>query len=612
MRPRTTRAWKSPSTQKCCRLCATIYHRSMHRFSLSLLSLSLLALSLLGAAPPSPAPVRYVLTPQLSDGAITALKVEVRFRADPSGKTDFGWGGGWAGERNLWQWARDFRVAGATTVQETGGGHWRIEAAPDAEVTVTYRIVSAYDHDPTVDDSAQPKPVIRPRWFYAVGNALFGYPADRENAPATFDWAGAPSGIGFASDLEHLAGRDRKASRSGTVTDALESIVIGGRDLRTFPAGDGSGVRVATIGSHAFTPEQLDILARRVITIERGFWKADRHAPFLVAAAPIVGNPTTMSFGGTGRGDGFALWIDQRAPLDRMKWLLAHEYFHTWNPAQLGTMPEDRATRPAHYWFSEGFTDYYARALMVRAGLISPAMFAAQWNEMLAGYAGSPVRNMPGPQATAAFWQDEAAQKLPYQRGAMLAAMWNARLLAVSKGRSNLDTVLKDQFVAARSSKELATGLFRLFAARHGLNISGDEDRYLARGQTIMLPPGTFGPCAKVVTERRPSFSRGFDAEATAGAGNVAAGVDPMLPAYQAGLRNGMKILARTEGEPDNALVPYALSVEDHGQQRTIRYLPQGHEMITVQQVELAGMVSPVCRFTLGGSLPVNRVRTSS
>ncbi len=408
--------------------------------------------------------------------------------------------------------------------------------------------------------------------------------------------------MGFASDLEHLAGDDRQATRPGTVSDALDSIVIGGHDLRTFSAGDGSGVRVATVGSYAFTPEQLNDLARRVIGVERSFWGANRGAPFLVTAAPIVGSPTAMSFGGTGRGDGFALWIDQRAPLDRMKWLFAHEYFHSWNPKQLGSMPEDRATRPASYWFSEGFTDYYARALMVRAGLITPAEFAAQWNEMLAGYAGSPVRNMTGAEATTAFWGNEQAQKLPYQRGALLAAMWNARLLALSKGKVNLDTIVKEQLVAARSAKgEEATDLFRSLAARHGLNISRDQARYLSRGETIMLPANTFGPCATVVTERRPSFSRGFDTNATAQAGNVATGVDPALPAYAAGLRNGMKILARTEGEPDNAFVPYGLLVDDHGQQRTIGYLPQGLEQVTVQQVTLRSIVSPACQSTLSG-----------
>ncbi len=322
---------------------------------------SIAALTLVSAAPPvAQQPVQYTLAPEVSGGNLTALRVQVRFRAAPSGTTDFRWDDGWNGERRLWQWARDLKVQGATGVEQSNDRHWRIRAAPDASLTVTYRIVSAYDHDPTVEDTEQARPVVRPGWFYAAGNALFGFPADRENAPATFDWAGA-SGIGFASDLEHLAGQTRAALRPGTVADALESIVIGGHELRTFAARDGSGVRVATIGSYAFTPEQLDRLARRVITVERDFWRTDRRAPFLVTAAPIVGDPTVMSMGGTGRGDAFALWIDRRTPLDRMKWLLAHEYFHTWNPARLGTMAEDRATRPARYWFKVGVFSLFKR-----------------------------------------------------------------------------------------------------------------------------------------------------------------------------------------------------------------------------------------------------------
>jgi len=569
----------------------------MHLRSLSL------ALLLLGAAAPTghvSEPVQFTLAPDLSRGALTGLQVQVRFRADPSGTTNFGWAGGWAGERKLWQWARDLKVAGAMAVEKNGDDHWRIRSAPGEPLTVSYRVASAYDHDPTVDDSDQPRPVIRPGWFYVVGSALFGYPDDREDAPATFDWLNAP-GIGFASDLEHLAGRTREATRAGTVADALESIVIGGRELRTFPAQDGSGVRVATVGTYAFTPEELDSLARRVIAVERAFWNSDRSAPFLVTAAPIVGSPTTMGFGGTGRGDAFALWVDQRTPLASMKWLLAHEYFHTWNPGYLGAMPQDRDARPAAYWFSEGFTDYYARALMVRAGLISPAEFAAIWNEMLAAYAGSSVRTMPGVPAAAAFWNNEAAQKLPYQRGAMLAAIWNARLRAASRGAVNLDTVLHAQIAATRSSREQATSLFQSLAGRNGLNTAADVLRYVVKGEPILLPADTFGPCATITIEQRPSFSRGFDADATAKAGNVATGVDSMLPAYAAGLRDGMKILARTEGELDNALVPYALSVEDKGQRRTIRYLPQGPERVAMQHVRITHAQSLECSRTLGG-----------
>jgi predicted metalloprotease with PDZ domain len=174
-------------------------------------------------------------------------------------------------------------------------------------------------------------------------------------------------------------------------------------------------------------------------------------------------------------------------------------------------------------------------------------------------------------------------------------------LRAASQGAINLDTVLHAQIVAARSSREQAIALFPLLAGRNGLNTAADLDRYVVKGEPILLPADTFGPCATILTERRPSFSRGFDADATAKAGNIATGVDPMLPAYTAGLRDGMKILARTQGEPDNAVVPYALLVEDKGQQRTIRYLPHGLEPVTVQQVQITHAPSRECLRTLGG-----------
>jgi predicted metalloprotease with PDZ domain len=565
------------------------------------LFLLLLALSSSGAVARVAGPVRYRLAPELTAGAVTALKVEISFRADRSGSTGFGWEDGWQGERSLWQWARDFHVAGARTVAKTADGHWRIEASPGAELTITYRIVSAYDHDPTVEDGEQPRPIVRPGWFYAAGNAVFARPDGSDDAPASFAWSGAPKGFGFASDLEHLAGPHRKARRPGTVADVIESIVIGGRDLRLFPAGDGSGIRVATLGRYAFTPEQLNRLARQVIGVERDFWHSDRRAPFLVTAAPLAGSPTQMGFSGTGRGDAFALWIDPRTPLDRVTWLLAHEYFHSWNPARLGATPADRDARTALFWFSEGFTDYYARALLVRSGLISPAEFAALWNERLRAYAGSPVRNLSGAEAAAQFWNNDAAQELPYLRGAMLAAIWNEELRARSGGESGLDALMHAQRDAARSSKEDPVTLFRTLAAQAGLDIAPDVARYLTRGETIALPAGTFGRCATIVTERRPGFSRGFDPDATAKAGNVATGVDPASPAYAAGLRDGMKILARTTGEAGNALVPYALLVDDHGRQRTIRYLPQARETINVQQIRLIA-AGPECRRSLGGA----------
>ena len=175
--------------------------------------------------------------------------------------------------------------------------------------------------------------------------------------------------------------------------------MIGGHELRVFPSSGDDGVRVATIGRFAFEPQALDGLARDIIGSQRDFWDADRGSPFLVTGIPLVSRPSQISYGGTGLGDAFALWIDQGALLDRLRWLLAHEYLHGWIPGRLGKAAADRDEHASQLWFSEGLTDYYARALLVREGQIPPDEFVDQWNDVLRAYTMSPARNLSGDEA---------------------------------------------------------------------------------------------------------------------------------------------------------------------------------------------------------------------
>jgi predicted metalloprotease with PDZ domain len=361
-------------------------------------------------------------------------------------------------------------------------------------------------------------------------------------------------------------------------------------------------VRIAILGSYNFNLQSFKRVTGQIISTERHFWRADGSPPYLVTMAPLASLPAQSSYGGTGRTDGFALWVDRAAPLQAVKWLLAHEYFHTWNPAHLGGRPPTREARQELMWFTEGFTDYYARALMVRSGLITPQEFVDQWNSVLLAYGTSPARAEPNRSAARQSADGEPFERLPYQRGALLAAIWNSRLAAASKGRTNLDDVLKEQLRRAREDGPDPAAAFVQVGRRYGLNAAEDIERHVDRGNPILLPPDVFGPCATVSNVRRPAFSRGFDAEATAQADNVVRGVDPSSTAYAAGLRDGMLIVGRKAGETGNSLVEYALLVEDAQVRRTIRYMPQDHTVIDVQQIKLNLPVRAECSRLLGGS----------
>lgn len=562
----------------------------------------LLACCLLGAGKAPGAPVRYTVSPEFSGGELRALDVEIRFDGDADGTTRLAWSNHWAGENKLAQWARDVRVKGATSVAADANGARIIHAAPDAPLTVHYRILSAYDHDPTVDEWQQQSwPIVRPRWFYAAGEALFAAPDGRDDAPATFEWRGAPAGFGFASDLEHLA------VRPGTVDDVIESILIGGYGLRvTGSATSGPGVRVATIGSYAFPADALAPVARSVISAERDFWGTDLHAPFLVTMAPLKVSKSHQSFSGTGRGDAFAMWVGQDIPLKMLTYLLAHEYFHTWNPARLGGLP-DGPGEARGFWFSEGFTDFYARRLMVRAGLTSPEEFVAEWNEALLRYDTSPLRTTPNREAAKKFWSDENAQKLPYDRGSLLGALWDYRLRAKSDGGITLDKVMHRQLkIAHKSSQEkgpYAPEFFVEAARDEDLNVEADIARYVTRGAMIMLPSAAFGRCATVRTEQRPVFDLGFEVESSA-SGLTAQHVTPASPAFAAGLRSGMRI-TKLSGTHGDSTTDYVLRADDHGAQKLIRFRPAGRTTIVVQQLvldrALAARRPKMCAATLSG-----------
>ncbi len=561
---------------------------------------------LIGAASPPPRPsIQYTLAPEMKDGAITALTVTVAFRADKSGTTKFDWIDSWAGEEHLGQWSRDMTITGARVTGTAPNGGRILRSAPGAEITARYRIVSAYAADPGIENSEQANPVVRPTWFYSVGEALFAVPANRDDDPASFTWARTP-GIGFASDLEHTTGGDGRGVRR--VSDVLESIVIGGRDLKVSTAmAGGAAVRVASIGSYAFDIAAFDALAQKVVATERRFWGDKRNGPFLIALSPIESRPGALSIGGTGRSDAFALWVDRSAPLWRLSWLLAHEYFHTWNSRQLGSMADGDA-EPASYWISEGFTDFYARRLMLRAGLMTPQQFADNWNDMLAAYAQSRFRTTSNAEAASQFWKNPEAQKLPYQRGSLLAALWDQRLRETSAGKVNLDTILiaqRDRVRTLRPPYPLITDLFARVAKSRGLDVGPDVARYVDRGEAILLPDDAFGPCAHVVTADRPVFERGYDPDATSNAGNIVTGLDPASPAYAAGLRNGMKLLQRIGGKVGDSRAPYSLRVSDQGTERTITFLPAGKARLTTQELVLDAAkfaaTPEQCRVSLAG-----------
>jgi len=98
-------------------------------------------LALLCAGFAAPARVDYTLRPEMAEGALQAVRVELAFRGDADGETQIELPSSWGGEGELWRGIDDLRVVGGATLAEGDSPATRVlRHTPNARVTLSYRI----------------------------------------------------------------------------------------------------------------------------------------------------------------------------------------------------------------------------------------------------------------------------------------------------------------------------------------------------------------------------------------------------------------------------------------------------------------------------------------
>ncbi len=225
---------------------------------------------------------------------------------------------------------------------------------------------------------------------------------------------------------------------------------------------------------------------------------------------------------------------------------------------------------------------------MLRFGIWSLEDFVGDINERLLAYTVSPVRNAPNARIVSDFWTDDKTQQLPYQRGFLLAFVWDKRLRDAGKG--GLDTVMfaaRDAFVAAGTKPNAAENFLASYARVSGTDLAPDIARFVTAGETIVLPDDLFGACASVRTTELALYDPGFDREKSAQTGLIA-GVEMDGPAYAAGLRDGMKRIKRIGGKEGDSRVPLGYEIVDRdGKDHVVTWLPAGKDHLALPQVML-------------------------
>jgi len=145
-----------------------------------------------------------------------------------------------------------------------------------------------------------------------------------------------------------------------------------------------------------------------------------------------------------------------------IKWLgvVAHEFFHVWNvrdmrPAELASYDYQKEQYTSQLWLAEGLTSYYDNLLMSRAKLIKPEEYMELLAKDIHRLETTPGRKLrPVTEASIDAWIRHYKPKANsvnttisyYTKGAVIGFVLDAYIRKESKGRDDLDEVMRKMF----------------------------------------------------------------------------------------------------------------------------------------------------------------------
>lgn len=447
-----------------------------------------------------PNAVEYTFS--LNGGDATTVRVAVRARGDSDGTTRFEVAASWAGVDDCERFVHGLTVKEASGRECVLSKHpstpngWTAEHEPYAMLTADYELRPS-GPDPLADARTRYEPVVRDDLFLLIGEMGLIYPK-RLNECGPVDirlrWTGFQERgwtvlSSFSDEGERLARRPLPAFRNAVFLAGR--VRVHDRDVR------GGLLRIATYGDDwPFADEELVDLIERVVVAEREFVDDFAFPHFLVTAVPAGprATPQSLSLAGIRLTGSVALFLApgtllRTDPVHREHVLrqLAHECFHTWNGGKIVfAQPEE-----ACYWFSEGFTEFYASRLLRRAGLIDDASWVDGTNRALERLWLSPVATASATTIVSDLWSNYEIQLLTLLRGEITALALEEEIRRVSGGEKTLDDFFREVLAAARDGEVEETGRLLARVARWTSPEFADALRRVIVDGALPSPPAS-------------------------------------------------------------------------------------------------------------------------
>ncbi len=536
-----------------------------------------------------------------------SVLVEARFTGDADATTDLELQKEWGGNSNDGSDVSDLHVTGrggrTLQAERTQPWSWRIAHEPGEPLTFRYVIrPTPLRDDANLGNDYRTR--LRDGYFQCTPNLAFLMPKhlhgesleSREHhfSISLAGLAEAPVGHSAWRVMSSWGDGAKTFERRCTAGEFLHAMIFAGDEaagaarFHTTAIGANTlGVALVGVNGGArldwgFQDQQFIDLASRIVRVERDFFRDHSDPWFLITLTPEGGtaNNGSFSLGGTGLFNCFSLYcntglsLEPGSPyLERIALLLAHEYFHTWNGLKIRTAADDGQGEGGTYWFSEGFTNFFARRILHSAGIIDDGDYAENLSEAVGAYDANPFKNAPNQRIRDEFWKNQDVGQLPYQRGDLIALYLDERVRTASKGEGSLDDFMRHLHDKHRDDPVVTTDeILALIAEALGDTEAAKVRAWVIDGASVELPEQLSVPALRLTTRTLRTFDRNFDADASQREGKVV-GVREGSMAHKAGLRDGQKLLGFTikggsPTQPPTGLV----DVEIDGQPQCIEY----------------------------------------
>ena len=250
---------------------------------------------------------------------------------------------------------------------------------------------------------------------------------------------------------------------------------------------------------------------------------------------------------------------------------VAHEFFHVWNvkrlrPAELGPWDFTRPLATRGMWIAEGFTNYYGRLMLHRAGIWDAQQFLAREAETIRGIESAPGSRLMSaeesslsapfidgsPRAQTTNLENTAISYYP--KGELIGIVMDLLLRGRTKGKTSLDDVMRamyDEFyLKSPNSSYYLRGrgyqtedLERVASRRSGVDFSDFFKRYVRDVEVLPYDEAfAYVGLRLVKTTSKEPFNAGmsiqFEREA------IIENVRNNSPAEDAGLQAGDQVLS--------------------------------------------------------------------